>query len=395
MSKVYKGKRVYLDHASTTPIDESVSRAMKPFFSQQFYNPSALYQEGVKAKGILDDARKEVATVLHAQPDEIVFTGSGTESDNLAIIGIVRASKKLIPKPHIIVSSIEHPGVLELVSEVRSLGGEVTLVGPDSRGIINPELIRKALTINTVLVSIMYANNEIGTIQPIKEITKVIRHFKKNKKKNIQFPYMHTDASQAANYCSLNVLQLGVDLLTLDGSKIYGPKGVGVLFCKRGVLISPIVFGGGQEKGLRSGTENLAYIVGFAKALTLTQKIMDSEVIRLTKIRDITIQKILKAFPTAQINGDWILRLPNNINMCFPGIDGEYAVIKADALGILCSTASSCRTLSENLRSYVLDAIPGGKKCAESSIRFTMGRSTTLQDMNYLLTVLPRIVSEK
>lgn len=396
MKKRNNTERIYLDHASTTPIDESVLRAMKPFLTNQFHNPSALYREGVAAKEILETSRKEVALTMHALPDEIIFTGSGTESDNLAILGIVKESKKTISRPHVILSAIEHPAVLELVSEINRMGGEVSIVYPESNGIVSPEKVQELLKSSTVLVSIMYANNEIGTIQPIKDIAKVIRYFKKThvKRKANNYPYFHTDASQAANYCSLNVLELSVDLMTLDGSKVYGPKGVGILFVKRGVPIEPIMFGGGQEKGLRSGTENLAYIVGFTKAILLSQALAKKESERLSKLRDKTIQSILAQFPHASLNGDGLQRLPNNINICFPGIDSEYAVIKADAAGILCSTASSCRTLSENVRSYVLDSLGKDDGCAESSLRFTMGRSTTAKEMNTLLKLLPHIISQ-
>src|ERR1035437_1535607 len=387
-------KRVYLDHASTTPLDKRVLISMRPFLEGKFENASALYKEGVENARALADARTIVARNLSSQPDEIVFTGSGTEADNLAILGVVKASFKTFKNPHVVISAIEHPAIMELQDELKRIGAEVSVVYPETNGIVEPKEIQKNLKHNTVLVSVMYANNEIGTIQPIKGIAKTIRYYKKaksNKLKANPYPYFHTDASQAANYCSLNVLQLGVDLMTLDGSKIYGPKGIGVLFAKRGTKIEPIIFGGGQERGLRSGTENLALTVGFAKALILTTHLRGKESIRLTKLRDVAIKKILNDFPEATLNGDRESRLPNNVNICFPGMDGEYAVIKADAFGIMCSTASSCRTLSENIRSYVLEAI-GNISCAESSLRFTLGRSTTKKEIDILLKFLPKIV---
>ncbi len=384
-------RRVYLDYASTTPIDKSVLREMKPFLDEHFENPSSLYKEGVENNKIIINARAGVARSLHALPDEIVFTGSGTEADNLAILGVVKASFKLIKKPHIVISAIEHPAIIELQNEIKRMGAMISVVYPKTNGIIEPKEIQKNLRQNTVLVSVMYANNEIGTIQPIKEVSKVIRFYRKQKAKDSQLPYFHTDASQAANYCSLNVSELGVDLLTIDGSKIYGPKGIGVLYIRRNTAIEPIIFGGGQERGMRSGTENLALIVGFAKALDLVNKSRVKESARLTILRDWAIKEILKKFPEATLNGDLKLRLPNNINICFPQLDSEYAVIKADAFGVLISAASSCRTLSENTTSYVLENI-GSIECAGSSLRFTLGRDTTMTEIKILLKLLPKIV---
>lgn len=401
-----KTKRIYLDHASTTPVLPEVLKAMQPYFSKQFYNPSALYKEGVLVARALKDARVEVARTLSALPDEIVFTGSGTESDNLAILGVLKASLRAVRKPHVIISAVEHPAIIELVPEIKKLGGEVTIVPVDADGLVSPSSIQKALKSSTVLVSIMYANNEVGTIQPIKEIAKTIRHFKKSKNSKlttnyssrhdllIDYPYFHTDASQAANYCNMNVLQLGIDLMTLDGSKIYGPKGIGMLWVKRDTPIESIIFGGGQESGLRSGTENIPYIIGFAKALSIVSKSAQSETKRLSKLRDSAIKTILKKHKGAVLNGSSSERLPNNINICFKGIDAEFAVIKADALGILCSGASSCRTLSENSRSYVLEAMQKDGKidCADSSLRFTLGRNTATHDIRTLIATLPKII---
>jgi len=401
-----KKQRIYFDYASTTPILPEVVKAMTPYFSKDFYNPSALYKEGVAVAKVLKGARADVAGVLSALPDEIVFTGSGTEADNLAILGVVKASLAQIKKPHVIISAIEHPAIMELVPEIKKLGGEVTIVPVDADGLVSASSIQKALKSSTVLVSIMYANNEVGTIQPIKDIAKTIRYFKKAKSNKlsanyasrhdllIAYPYFHTDASQAANYCNLNVLQLGIDLMTLDGSKVYGPKGIGMLFVKRGTNIHSIVYGGGQERGLRSGTENVPLIVGFAKALSVVSKSSREESSRLIKLRDKAIHKILSTTKGAILNGDAKERLPNNINICFEGLDAEYAVIKADALGILCSGASSCRTLSENSRSYVLEAMQkeGARDCADSSLRFTLGRGTSSSEIRTLLRLLPRII---
>lgn len=392
--KTSSPKRIYFDHASTTPTLSEVVQAMMPYFSANFHNPSALYKEGVDMKKVLDSARKDVANILHAQPDEIVFTGSGTEADNMAILGVVKvALVRGVKNPHVIISAIEHPAIMELQDEIKRLGGVVSVVPVLENGIIDMEYLKKSLRKNTVLVSIMYANNEIGTIQPIRDIAKVIRFYRKSLGQGMsKYPYFHTDASQAGNYLDLNILALNVDLMTLDGSKIYGPKGVGMLFVKRGLALTPLILGGGQERGLRSGTENVAGIVGLAKALSVVQHDRERESTRLTKLRATVIQKILKTIPGAILNGDDRERLPNNINFCVPTMDGEYAVLLLDKAGFAISTASSCKTLNENSRSHVVEAL-GRKECAESSLRITMGRGTTGGEIRKLLVILPKVVS--
>lgn len=380
-------KRIFLDHASTTPVDERVFSAMKPFFSKDFANPSALYDEGVRAKNLLSDFRQRISRILKVHPDEIVFTGSGTESVNLAIFGIFESSKKKISRPHIIVSQFEHPAVLESVRKIEKLGGAVTYLPVSKDGFIDPKNLREALKPETVLVSIMHANNEIGTIQPIALLAKEIRNFKRRSKK-IKAPiYFHTDASQSVNYCDISTAKLGVDLMTVDASKIYGPKGVGALFVRRGVRLEPQILGGGQEGGTRSGTENLAGIAGLTKALEISQEMKEVESQRLSKIRDYAISKILKTFQNASLNGSLENRLPNNINICFPGIDGEFAVIKLDSLGFMVSSSSSCSTISENSYSYVIESL-GKKNCAVSSIRITLGRGTEKAYLDSLVKAL-------
>lgn len=390
--KKRKQNRIFMDFASSTPIDERVVRAMRPFSSSLFANPSAIYKEGVLAKKALAQSRESVARSLSAHADEIVFTASGTESVNLAILGSYRALSKKHKKPHIISSSLEHPAVIESLRVLKNEGCDVTLLSADSEGRISPTDLRDALREETILVTVMYANNEIGTIEPIKELAKEIRRFKKNNKKNSQLPYFHTDASQAAGYCDLNVAGLGVDLMTLDASKIYGPKGVGALFAKRGVALSPVIVGGGQEGGLRSGTENISGIVGFAKALELVEELKEKETKRTAQLRDYFIKSVLKKFKGAKLNGSQSERLPNNANFCFPALDAEFAVIKLDALGIMCSSGSSCRTLEENQNSHVLENIGKGE-CASSSLRFSFGRTTTKRDLDTVLTALAKVVN--
>ena len=388
-----KPQRIFLDYASATPVDPRVEKAMRPYFSRKFANPSAIYEEGVESKRSLENSRKVVAGVLRALPDEIVFTGSGTESANLAIIGIFLKARQLgIRRPHIVTTAFEHPAVLEATKYCESLGAKVTIVYPNGDGIISADEIGKALSKNTVLVSAMYANNEIGTIQPIREIAKRIRQFEKRNKSTKKQIHLHVDASQAVNYLPLNVLELHCDFLTLDGAKIYGPKGVGILFVKRGVLITPLILGGGQEKGRRSGTENIPAIVGIAQALSITEKMRERESKRIARLQREIFQGIKKIAKNSRVNGSLDLRLPNNVNVCFPKVDSEFLVLKLDANGVAVSSSSSCKTISENSRSYVLEAI-GGKDCAESSLRITLGRWTTEMEVKKFLKILKKCIS--
>ncbi|HEY4490047.1 MAG TPA: cysteine desulfurase family protein [Candidatus Paceibacterota bacterium] len=393
-----KQEKIFMDHASTTPVLLEVFSAMKPFLMNKFFNSQAIYERGVDVNKATENAREKIAKILNSHSDEIVFTGSGTESDNLALFGVIEDAWKKFKKPHMIVSSFEHPAILEAAKKIQKYGGEITYLGPDHDGIIQPALLKKFLKQNTVLVSIMYANNEIGVIQPIREIAKVIRDFKKNRlarknfaRQNFGGPYFHTDATAAANYLSLNTLELHVDLMTLDSSKIYGPKGVGALFRRRGTPIEPQIVGGGQEGGVRSGTENVAGIVAFAKALFIVQSDREKESKRLTKLRDYAISEIKRTYKHAKLNGSFGNRLPNNINFCFPGLDSEFAVIKLDTLGIECSSASTCKSMSETTNSYVIEAIGNGG-CAESSLRFTFGRSTTKNEVKKMLLALKKVL---
>lgn len=381
--------RVFFDYASTTPIRPEVAKKMQEYDANNFANPSALYTEALRAKDLLTESREEIAEILNTQKKSIVFTSGGTEGNNLALLGIFEANKTKDFTPHFITTNIEHPAILEVCSEIERRGGKVTTVSVDEDGIINPKDIREALTPETVLVSVMYANNEIGTVQPIHEIGRVIKEWKL--KNNTHLPYFHTDSCQAPLYLDLNVLKLGVDLMTLDGVKIYGPRGTGILYVKEGVNISPIIFGGGQEGGLRSGTEDVSSAIGFTEALCLAQSEKDLESERLINIRDYAIKKILDSFPKAKLNGSKEKRLPNNINICFPGLDAEFAVISLDVLGISASYSSSCRTLKEDSSSYVVEYV-NGKDCSTSSLRFTLGRYTKMSDVDTLLLALKKIV---
>jgi len=410
-------KIVYMDNASSTPIERSVFLEMKKFMTDEFGNPGSLHQKGVMAKNALDDARKKVADILSAMPDEIIFTSSGTESNNLAIQGVMNQANQtgqgvsLTRVLHIVTTNIEHSSVLETCRYLEKEGkASVTYVPVESNGVVDPEKIKEALKENTVLVSVMYANNEIGTIQPIMEIAKEIRFFRKQRKpksdlgtsfkSGLGLPIFHTDATQAINYLPIKVEKLGVDLMSFNGSKIYGPKGVGVLFTKHygstlikdrsTRIINPIMYGGEQEFGLRPGTENVVAIVGFAKALEITEKIKNNETKRLTKLRDYFIKKLKKQFPQITINGDLTNRLPNNINISVPNFESELLVIELDARGVAASSKSACKTKSKEF--YVIKAIrPDFDYKKGAIIRFSLGRQNIKNDVEYAIKSLSEI----
>ncbi|MFA5133368.1 MAG: cysteine desulfurase family protein [Patescibacteria group bacterium] len=382
-------KHVYLDHAATTYLRKEVLNAMAPYFYNEYGNPSSFHSVGKKSKDAIETARFAVAKILNCRSAEIIFTGGGTESDNLAILGAARANKE--KGKHIITSKIEHPAILDACKALEKEGFEVSYIPVDKMGIIKLEEFKKALRSDTVLVSIMYANNEIGTIQPIKEAAKIIReHRQKNK---TAFPSFHTDACQAAGALDLDTVKLGVDLLTINGSKIYGPKGIGVLYVKKGINLQPLIYGGGQEQGIRSGTENVPSIIGLAKALEMAQSEKEKENIRISKLRDALISGIIKKIPRAFLNGDPKKRLPNNANLSIPKVEGEAMVLYLDSKGIYASTGSACS--SRSLKpSHVLLAIGLNDEMAHSSLRLTLGKKTTREDIGYVIKILPGIVEK-
>lgn len=372
---------IYMDHAATTPVDPQVKAAMLPYFEESFGNPGGFYELGRIAKEAVDQARSTVAGVLGCDPEEIIFTGSGTESDNLAIFGAARANKK--NGNHIITSSIEHHAVDMPCKQLEKEGFEVTYLPVDSFGRVQVEAVKAALRPDTILVSIMTANNEIGTYQPIAEIGALLKEHP---------AIFHTDACQAAGALELKVEKLGVDLLTLNGSKIYGPKGVGILYQRKGVRLRPIIFGGGQERNLRGGTENVPYIVGFAKALELAENMREEETLRLVKLRDKLIHGLIESTPKTILNGHPTERLPNNVNVSILDIEGEAFTLFLNELGIYASTGSACTSLSLD-PSHVIIATGLPYECAHGSIRFTLGRHTTEEEVNYVLDVIPEIVA--
>jgi len=396
-------KQIYLDYAATTYIDPRVLQKMKPYLTTAYGNASSLYSLGRQAKTAIEKAREEVAKILGVSFQEIIFTGSGTESDNMAIFGIARSYQNF--GNHIIVSKIEHKAVLESAKKLEKEGFKVTYLNVDSNGIVKLDELKKTLNQKTILVSIMYANNEIGTIQPIKEISRIISNFRKQSAKRkaqsvhdsrfaiSDLPAFHTDACQAAGALSLKIKDLGVDLLTLNGSKIYGPKGVGCLYVNKNYKIEPLIVGGSQEMGLRAGTENTALIVGFAEALKLAEKLRKKESQRLRSLRDYFIKNVLKTIPHCWLNGHFQKRLPNNINFSFAGIEGESLVLKLDQYGIFASTGSAC-TSTDLKPSHVLMALGLKEELAHGSLRLTLGRKTTKKDLDYVLKILPKIVND-
>jgi len=373
------GKRIYLDNAATTPVDSRVEKAMASYFALNFANPSAIYKEGVGAQKAMENARKDIAGVLEAHSDEIVFTSGGTEANNLAILGLVKNYTGK-DRPHIVTTQVEHQSVLNVCSYLEKAGlASVSYVGVNKDGIVDPKEIKKGIKKNTILVSVIYANNEIGSVQPVKEIVKTVRHFRKHQKSAT--PYFHIDACQAINYLNVNVGQLGIDMMTFNGSKIYGPKGVGVLYLKRGVELAPVVYGGGQEEGLRSGTENMPAIIGISEAIKISEKIKGRESSRLSKLRDYFIDQVLKKVIGSELNGSIKDRLSNNANFSFPDIESQLMVIELDARGIAVSAKSACSSEDEE-SSYVVDALGKGKNFGETSVRFSLGRDTSKKDID-------------
>ena len=377
---------VYLDHAGTTPLDAKVLEAMIPYFSQHFGNPSSLHTVGQEARYALDEARERVAGVLNCRPREVVFTGGGTESDNAAIHGVATALHET--GNHIITSSVEHHAVLHACQYLESQGFEVTYLPVDAEGMVQPESVYNAINERTTLVTIMYGNNEIGTINPISEIAKSIKERAGELSRTIVF---HTDAVQAAGYLDLDVASQGVDLLSLSGHKFHGPKGTGVLYIKRGTPYLPLIHGGGQERERRSGTENIPGIIGFSLALESANAIRDETGQRCSALRDRIIGSVLEQIPGTRLNGHATERLPNNANFSFTGVEGEPILLGLDVAGIAASSGSACSSGSLE-PSHVLLALGQSAETARGSLRLTLGRDNTDEEVDYLLGVLVDLV---
>ena len=366
---------IYLDNASTSYVDKRVLQEMNKYFSEIFGNPSSQHAMGIFAKDAVENSRRKIASILNCKPNEIIFTSGGTESVNLAIKGYVEANEG----NHIITSKIEHEAVLKTCEYLEKKRYEVTYLDVDNNGLIDIEQLKNSIKENTALVSIMYANNEIGTIQNIQEIAKIC------KEKNVAF---HTDACQAAGYCNLDCTNF--DMMSLNSSKIYGPKGVGCLFVKEGIKLEPLIHGGGQENGLRSGTENMPAIVGFAKALEIAEFEKDAESRRLGILRDKLIKGLKDSITGVRVNG--VNTLPNSLNISIDGVQGETLVKYLNQFGICTSVGSAC-TSNKIEPSHVLKAIGLSDEDAISSIRFTLGRQTNDEDIEQVLEILPQIVN--
>jgi len=392
-------KRVYLDYAATAPADERVIKAMEPYFRRFFGNPSSLHYFGQQARGAMETAREKIAHLIGAQPEEIVFTGGGTEADDFALKGVACAAK--LSGNHFITTKIEHSAILnsaKFLTKQACLpclpagrpdrqGFVVTYLSPQKDGLIKPENLRAALTDKTILISIMHANNEVGTIEPIKKLAEVIKKFRGAKK----FPLFHIDAVQTVGHIPVDVNELGVDLLSISAHKLYGPKGVGALYVRKGITLEPFIHGGEQERGRRGSTENVAGIVGFGKACELAEQEMDAERIRLAKLRDYFIKEVMSKIERVTLNGHATKRLPNNINLSFESIEGESMMLSLDLAGIACSTGSACS--SNTLEpSHVMLALGVNPEMAHSSLRFTLGKETTKQDLDYTVNQLVKII---
>ena len=384
-------REVYLDHAAATYLAPEVELTMRPFGQKLFANPSSIHDAGRLMKEEMAKARSDIALVFNAAPQEIIFTGGGTMSDNLAIFGVARSNKQ--NGNHIITTAIEHHAVLRPFEYLRDKEGfAVTVLPVDKDGLVNTSDLEKAIKPSTIFVSVMYANNEIGTIQPIAEIGKLIKRINKDRiNKKLPKIYFHTDACQAAGALPLDVKALGADLMTINGSKIYGPQGVGVLYVARGVELQPLIMGGGQERGLIAGTENVAAIAGLAVALKLVQKNRTKENQRLTELRDYLIAGILEKIPKSRLNGHAAKRLPNNVNITILDIEGEAILLYLNEYGIYAATGSACDSITLD-PSHVILALGLPYEFAHGSMRFTLGKKTVMEDIEYVLKILPPIV---
>jgi cysteine desulfurase NifS len=376
-------KKIYLDHAATTPVDPEVVKAMLPFYTEFFGNPSSIHSFGRENRKAIEDARAIIAKELGAnEPSEIIFTGSGSESDNMALKGVALAYRD--QGNHIITSAVEHHAIFDTCKFLEKQGFEISYVPVDTAGMIDPQDILKALTDRTILVSIMHANNEVGTIQPIAAIGKLLRERK------ILF---HTDAVQSVGSIPVNVNDLSVDMLSLSAHKFYGPKGVGALFVRKGTRIQPLIHGGGQERNRRAGTENIAAIVGMAKALQLANRNLETHQARVRELRDYLIDSVLNRFEHVYLNGHRTHRLPGNVNFSFGYIEGESLLLNLDLKGIAASSGSACTSGSLE-PSHVLLAMGLSYETAHSALRLTLGKANTKAEIDCLLEVLPQIIDK-
>jgi len=375
---------IYLDNAASTAVHPEVVKEMMPYFDSQYGNPSSIHQFGRKAKNAIQKARKQVAALIGAEPDEILFTSGGTESNNTILYGIPKLQGLHLDQNHIITSSIEHEAILQPCKEFENIGIKITYLPVDEHGIVDPNDIANSINSHTVLVSIMLANNEVGTIQPIKEISEICKKY--------QIP-LHTDAVQAIGKIPINVKDLGVDALSISSHKINGPKGVGALFIRAGVTTSPYILGGGQENGMRSGTENVASIVGFGKACEIAKDKLSDNISHFHSLYSSMLTKTIKEITHVKLNGHPEKRIFNNIHLTFMGVNGEDLIIKLDEHGIAASTGSACSVHTQKA-SHVLQAMGFNHEQITGSLRLSFGYTNTLDEINQTVEVLKKVVSE-
>ena len=375
---------IYLDNAASTAVHPEVVKEMLPYFDVQYGNPSSIHQFGRKAKNAIQKARKQVAALVGAEPDEILFTSGGTESNNTILYGIPKLQGSHLDQNHIITSSIEHEAILQPCKEFENIGIKITYLPIDEHGIVDPDDIVNSINLHTVLVSIMLANNEVGTIQPIKEISEICKKY--------QIP-LHTDAVQAVGKMPIDVKELGVDALSVSSHKINGPKGIGALFIKKGLRIDPQILGGGQENGMRSGTENVASIVGFGKACEIAKERLNENISHFQTLHSSMLSRIAKEIPHVKLNGHPEKRIFNNIHLTFLGVNGEDLIIKLDEHGIAASTGSACSVHTQKA-SHVLKAMGFNHEQITGSLRISFGYANTLDEINQAVEVLKKVVSE-
>ena len=373
-------RRVYLDNNATTPLAPEVFEAMKPYLLEDFGNASSIHWYGQRAKNAVEKARQQVAKLLNARPGEVIFSSGGTESDNAAIFGIVQAAR--VAAPHIITTGIEHHAVLNTAQALEKRGVSVTYVGVGASGVVDPEDVKRAIRPETVLISIMHANNEIGTIQPLEEIGGIAREHD---------VYFHTDAVQSVGKIPVDVEKLGVDLLSLSAHKFNGPKGVGATYIRKGTILKPLLYGGHHERDRRPGTENVPGIVGLGMAAELALAHLEETAQRVAGLRDRLERGILERVPQVSVNGDPERRLPTTSNLCFDYVEGEGFVIAMDLRGVACSTGAACSSGSVEV-SHVLSALGRTPEQARSSIRLSLGRYNTVEDIDATLATLPAVV---
>jgi cysteine desulfurase len=374
-------KRIYLDYAATTPVDPEVVKAMTPYFTESFGNPSAVYACAQENRAAVEAARKQIARAIGAQTEEIIFTSGGTEGDNMAIKGVAWANQKR--GNHIITTVIEHHAVHESCRFLSQQGFDITYLPVDEYGLVDPQAVKRAITPKTILISVMHANNEIGTIQPIAEIGQIARE---------AGVYLHTDAVQTLGHIPVNVEELKVDLLAVSAHKLYGPKGVGFIYARQGTRLTPFMHGGGQERGRRAGTENVPGIVGLGKAVELATNDLGQEIERQSRLRDGFINTLAAQITGLQLNGHLTKRLPNNINLSVDYVEGEAVLMYLDLQGICASTGSACNSTA-NEPSHVLTALGISPVQAHCSLRFTLGKWTTEADIAQVLRVLPPVIA--